>query len=187
MTYRQSVERRFEEFFELFTPKGQSAIIATLSYPRFKTKWFTCITPHEQNRIKTLFKHEIAKDVSKNTDTGMRAATDFENTFFDFESDSGSEIDLQLQEKQTPKTRAEVIMSQYFAEEDRTFNVLDRYPEIKIIFKQYNTPLPSSASVERVFSYATMINLPKSSKLSDNMFEQRVVMKTNINSYKKLL
>lgn len=83
VAYRQSVERRFEEFFKLFTPKGQHAVIATLSYPRFKIKWFTCITLQEQRRIKTLFKHEIANEVSKNTkDSENRVPTDPENSFF---------------------------------------------------------------------------------------------------------
>ncbi|KAF9413699.1 hypothetical protein HW555_008145 [Spodoptera exigua] len=37
------------------------------------------------------------------------------------------------------------------------------------------------APVERLFSYATMINHPKSHKLSDEMFEKRVVLKANLN------
>lgn len=177
-TYGQSVEKRFEDFFTLFTPKGQHAIIATLSYPRFKNKWFSCITIPQQRRIKRLFVNETAEEVSKNMiNTENRDAADPENPFFEFESDTSSESDSQ---RQSPKNRANAIVSQYFAEEDRTFDVLNRYPEIKTIFKKFNTPLPSSASVERIFSYATMINLPKSNRLSDNMFEERVMMKTNI-------
>ena len=40
--------------------------------------------------------------------------------------------------------------------------------------------MPSSAAVERLFSYATMTNLPKSNKLSDDMFEERVILKSNL-------
>jgi hypothetical protein len=51
---------------------------------------------------------------------------------------------------------------------------------IEDIFLWYNTPLPSSAPVERLFSYATMTNLPKSNKLSDDMFEESVIFKFNL-------
>ena len=51
---------------------------------------------------------------------------------------------------------------------------------IKQVFIRYNTPRPSSAPVERLFSFATMINQPRSHKLSDQLFEKRVVLKANI-------
>lgn len=57
---------------------------------------------------------------------------------------------------------------------------LSKYPAVKETFIKFNTPLPSSAPVERLFSYATMVNLPRSHKLSDELFEKRVVLKSNI-------
>lgn len=63
---------------------------------------------------------------------------------------------------------------------ERELNTLHRYPEVKKVFIKYNTPLPSSAPVERLFSYATMINHPKSHTLSDEMFEKRVVLEANL-------
>ena len=50
---------------------------------------------------------------------------------------------------------------------------LNRYPNVK------NTPLPSSAAVERLFSFAGMINAPKRSMLSEENFGQLVLMKAN--------
>jgi len=70
-------------------------------------------------------------------------------------------------------------MEQYFADQARSLEMLHKYPPIKTIFVKYNTPLPSSAQVERLFSYATMTNTPKSNRLSDEKFEKRVVMKAN--------
>ena len=38
---------------------------------------------------------------------------------------------------------------------------------IRKIFVKFNTPLPSSAPVERLFSYATLLDLPKYNKMTD--------------------
>lgn len=40
--------------------------------------------------------------------------------------------------------------------------------------------MPSSASVERLFSFATITNYCKANRLSDEMFEKRVVLKANL-------
>lgn len=59
-----------------------------------------------------------------------------------------------------------------------TFSVNKQtFPGIKNVFIKYNTPLPSSIPVERLFSYASITNDPKSNQLSDANFERRVVLK----------
>ena len=54
-----------------------------------------------------------------------------------------------------------------------------------VIFLKYNTPLPSSASVERLFSFGSDILRPKRSSLTSHNFEQLVFMKGNISIIKK--
>lgn len=39
----ESVEKRFKGFFDMSTVSAQNAAIATLSYPRFKNRWLSCI------------------------------------------------------------------------------------------------------------------------------------------------
>ena len=50
---------------------------------------------------------------------------------------------------------------------------------------KYNTPLPSSAPVERLFSFAGHIFAPKRGKMSDKMFEGLIFLKGN-SSYMNL-
>lgn len=79
--------------------------------------------------------------------------------------------------------------------------VLNQYPLLRKVFIEFNTILPSSAPVERVFSYASeyirfyeeqenvlmrflflfseMILRPQRQNLSDNLFEQLLILKTN--------
>ena len=64
--------------------------------------------------------------------------------------------------------------------------MLDNYLLVKQLFVKYNTPLPSSAPVERLFSFATIVNAPKRHALSDSHFEQLVVMKANCVSIEEL-
>lgn len=48
------------------------------------------------------------------------------------------------------------------------------------LFVRYNTPLPSSASIERVFSYGSAILRPKRATLAAENFEALVFLKGNL-------
>ena len=58
--------------------------------------------------------------------------------------------------------------------------MLNNYPIIKMLFIKYNSMLPSSAPVERMFSIATNINKPKRNKLNDTKFALLVLLKSNL-------
>lgn len=186
--YIESVEKRFKLFFDVRTPEAENAAIAALSYPRFKNKWLTCLEAADRTNILTVFKTCISKQINENIEaTVATKKSTKENIFFNFDSDSDSDMSVtDTNRSNAPMTKAELLMLHFFAEESQELQLLDRYPEIKSVFIKYNTPLPSSAAVERLFSFATMTNLPKSHKLSDSMFEKRVVLKCNLNYYKKL-
>lgn len=187
--YRESVEKRFEKMFDVTTCEAENAAIAALSYPRFKNKWLTCLEPGNRTKVLKAFKTCISKQLSENiVATVATTKSTQENFFFNFDSDSDSDISISEEKLSSyaPMTKAELLMLHFFAEESQDLQLLNRYPEIQSVFIKYNTPLPSSAAVERLFSFATMTNLPKSHRLSDSMFEKRVVLKCNLNYYKKL-
>ena len=57
--------------------------------------------------------------------------------------------------------------------------MLTDYPSIKQLFLRYNSILPSSAPVERLFSFGGMVNTPKRQNLGDELFEMLVLLKVN--------
>lgn len=67
----------------------------------------------------------------------------------------------------------------YLDDEETSLESLKRYPILKNIFIKFNTPLPSSAPVERLFSFAGIVNSQRRQKLSDEHFEKLVIAKAN--------
>ncbi|EZA53578.1 hypothetical protein X777_06934 [Ooceraea biroi] len=175
------VERRFENFLMLSSPDAERTIIAALSYPRFKNKWFTCIQSEDQSRLKNLFITVLSKEfnIPLNIDDALFMVKNAkEDEFFDYNDAYGNNNSSSFGH---PRTKAELSISIFFADESRSLEMLNKYLEIKNIFLKFNTPLPSSAPVERLFSFATMANSPKANRLSDQNFEQRVIIKANLN------
>lgn len=70
---------------------------------------------------------------------------------------------------------------QYLKDECTSLEMLNAYPTIEKVFLKYNTSLPSSAPVEKLFSYGGMIMRPHRRKMSDDVFEQLVLLKSVIN------
>jgi len=170
----ESIEKRFGNYLDFTSPESLNAAMAALSYPRFKKRWLTCVKTEFHDKLIQIFKktaNEIL--IEKNSPLESEKSPENQTTddFFDFGSSSLTLTGI-------PKSELEVL--HYFADEENDLQNLNKYPTIKQVFIRYNTPLPSSAPVERLFSFATMTNQPKSHKLSDHLFEKRVVLKANI-------
>lgn len=67
-----------------------------------------------------------------------------------------------------------------FCESDSTnVAILHAFPIVKEAFLKFNTLLPSSAPVERMLSFATMFDISKFNRLTDENFEKRVLSRAN--------
>lgn len=54
-----------------------------------------------------------------------------------------------------------------------------QWPQLKDIFLQLNTPMPSSAASEMLFSAASQIFLPRRSRINDSNFQNQLICKVN--------
>lgn len=65
LQHTESVETRFERFFDLNTAEAEHAAIAALSYPRFKNKWLSCLESDNRDKVLELFKTVISKQINE--------------------------------------------------------------------------------------------------------------------------
>ena len=79
----------------------------------------------------------------------------------------------------TSKSTVEIEILNYINSKNTNLDMLNNYPIIEMLFIKYNSILPSSAPVGRMFSIATNINKPKRNKLNDTNFELFVLLKAN--------
>ena len=84
---------------------------------------------------------------------------------------------------ETPSLSFSIVFYRFFfykrSRPDRSLEMLKDFPLIWKLFLLSNTPLPSSAAVECLFSYATLMDIPKFKMLTDAHFEGRVLFKAN--------
>ena len=80
---------------------------------------------------------------------------------------------------QLPEKKAHPVDAFLNSEPTHNLDILNQYPVLKKLFIKYNSALPSSAPVERLFSVGGLTISPKRSKLTDSNFETLVLLKYN--------
>lgn len=171
--------KRFDNYIRL-DPSVNDAIMASLCHPFFKLRWLTLVkeSPFRKEELVKIMQEKLVSFVKLNRDKGeednqassnSRKSSDSSENFFLFDG---------------PTTKSSVcdceVQSLNFLRDTTSgLESLNLYPTIKKTFIRYNTTLPSSAPVERLFSFAGMIHTPKRSRLSDSLFEKLVFLKGN--------
>ncbi|XP_031327979.1 uncharacterized protein LOC116159179 [Photinus pyralis] len=159
-----SISRRFREYL---TFQNEDAILAAVSHPAFKMRWVTLFKGERDlsqvsENIKRLFvraveeltlasESEVGEELSKQTSI---------NDFFEFDDYDvhGGDHPITVNSK---SGKAELECLQYLQDPLSELAMFNKYKYVQKLFFRYNTALPSSAAVERMFSYATFIDTPR--------------------------
>lgn len=135
-------------------------MIATTVHPRFKFNWIAKENEELTSKVRKLIEAELEKlDVLGET---------FHNE--------------QLEDPLDIPSRATSVMNEldlFLIDNDRDLISLNKYPRIKDLFLRFNTALPSSAPVERLFSAGPLVLTIRRNRLSDELFETLLILKVH--------
>ena len=147
------------------TPDSNDALLAMITLPKFKLRF---VKKERKDKLIELLIQE-AEDASVGPPVTPTSKSK-EKGYFD--RDSGDEDTFDTTQK---KVSSEVY--NYLADEDTDLSTLHRYPHVKQVFLKYNTTLPSSAAVERLFSFASLVLTARRGSLSDEIFAKLTLLK----------
>lgn len=164
-----SLKRRFKSFFDI-EYEGEIAAVAAVLHPRFKFEWTAEYSQDLKLKVVNLI-NQAVREIEVPYEEESPIFTDNFFVFGNDETNSSNEMFDKLESK---------ILKNYLqASITPDISVVKRHNLIEELFIKFNTPIPSSAPIERIFSYATMLNVPKFNWLSDGNFEKRVLLKCN--------
>ncbi|KAL4153366.1 hypothetical protein QTP88_001199 [Uroleucon formosanum] len=171
-----SLEKRFSYLFDLSSPKSKSFIISSMSHPLFKCSW---IPLRYIDLCKELFINECKltnsySDVYENhiSDNSDDSDTEFYgNVFSSQNSSSNDELSTNEHSALRNSNLSSVEALSFLNSKVKELNILDSFPVVKQVFINFNTSIPSSAPVERLFSGAIQILTPRRNRLNDKHFD----------------
>lgn len=149
---------------------NKEALLAAVSCPKFKLRWLR--DEGRRERVKELLTAECrsytapAAAQSPTSVPPNTPASEGEADFFSFATEPEESYS------------AEKEVMDYLRSEHE-LQILERFSNVKKIFLKFNTPTPSSAPVERLFSLGGLVLTPRRNRLSDQRFEKLLLLRYN--------
>jgi hypothetical protein len=136
-------------------------LATALRHQRFKLNWIPKEDEELASDIRRLLEQKIEKLCPLDSTTNVRAQTETDDLLY-------------IPSRATPYMNE---LDLFMVDPDIYLESLHKYPRIKAIFPRFNTALPSSAPVERLFSAGPLILTARRNRLSDEFFETLLILK----------
>lgn len=140
--------------------ENKDLLVASATHPRFRLAW---VDWGKRDSSWLEVKAEFEKLVSRESSDVRPAQSSEDEDFFGVLFDGTVSDELQ----------------QWKARNDTDLKCLNDFPNIRKLFLRFNTPVPSSAAAERLFSVARDVLTIKRGRLSDENFENQLLLKCN--------
>ena len=150
-------------------------VIASICHPYFQLRWLSL---SERLAAQELFLKELEKLHDSTTDN-VSAAVDSETSkggsFFSFDEQPSETSSAFSTEHNDGITYLQHII----IHDNQCLSTLNMFPLVRKLFLKTNVTTPSSAPVERLFSSAGFVFMPRRNRLSDTRIEQLLALKKN--------
>lgn len=158
------IENRFGYAFT-----NRDFIMAAVTHPKFKLLWIDDATKRaEYSQLLEAAIVNLSNSTSSTDGVGGSSDNTSDDDFFAFNASAGG------------VGRSQKHL-EYLNNKSKELAMLHSHTEMKQLFLRFNTCLPSSAPVERLFSSGALVLTKKRNKLSDKLFEKLLLLKLNRN------
>lgn len=170
----EGIQSRFGYILNFKNSECKTYLLASISHPKFKLGWLSKSDDGSKQFCIDCFVSEAEKFLNGNvsdSDTSRTSSDEFFSMFKSPVESAGTQ--------NTISNKVKVQCLSYLDNKEKNLTMLNMYPVVKEMFYKYNTTLPSSAPVERMFSVGGQIMTPRRNRLSDEMFEMLLFLKGN--------
>lgn len=141
-------------------------VIAACLIPRFKLNW---LEGKNKSDAELFLKNEFSCSESEISDGNSESDSDSTKDFFCIPTKTYSNKTI------TPDQE----LLNFLKNNNTDLKSLFAFPKVLLKFIQFNTGLPSSAPVERLFSTGGNVMTSKRHRLGDDIFENLILLKQN--------
>jgi len=168
LAYLAGIEKRFGSVMTVDENNPSDYVFASLTNPVFK---FRLIESRLHDDLKKQFVCKAKLFAGSTDNISSQELINEVDPFFNFDLSPATPV------AESSFSKVELECFQYFNDCSNKLSSLSQFPIVEKMFRYYNTPLPSSAPVERVFSYGKLIMTPKRSRLTDDNFQKFLLLK----------
>jgi hypothetical protein len=160
------INKRFGHLFD-----DSEFLLASVSHPKFKTSWID--DPELKLRCSMLLLNAVQMASDECSAAPVQSMSTVSTTDAGGDTDSSDFFnDLNVEQTDQPHLK-------YLQDSSREIDMLNKHPAVKPVFLRFNSTIPSSAPVERLFSTGAIILSKRRNRLSDKTFETLLLLKIN--------